>query len=633
MEILLQDLLPGQEYLIQLRSKNQQGVSQWSRVYAVTTDSDVVSPSPITGLSWTVSGTSFVGSWTPPTTDSDGESLRDFKDFKITLSADSSTAVFYVTEERFDLNLERNIGLFGSPKPTVAIKVEARDTIGNLSSPVTASASNPIPSDVAGLSLTPMLGGINVRWTKNEDDDFKKYELYSSTTSSSFTPNSSNIRYSGAGNAFVYTIGNSSTVYFKLRAMDVFDQPSANYASASSAAYPIDGVPDSTAPSQPSAPTISVSTLVAQVNHAMTRQAGGNLESDVDYLEVHASITTGFTPSTSTLRGTINSAGQGIAVSAAFFFDAEESMTNLYWKVIAVDKSKNKSAASNQTTGLPGLIESVNILDATITNGKIQNLSAAKLIAGTAIVNDLFIQAGLTVSSAGFIESDNYVSNISGWKISANGNAEFNNILARGDITSSSTSGAITNIANVESGTMSLYVINSGVTLSETFIQSGLFEYFVPADGYGAQIFMDTDYIHFRWYLSRTSFIFVTNDFLYRGRSGFNPGLDGREIWKNLTMNTNWSGTCQYKLFADGTIKLRGQATYSGALPVPGGAVIATLPTGYRPSSYIEFPTVGSGGSNSPVPKVTIGVNGDIATWDATFGNIYLDVASFNIAT
>lgn len=439
MEILLQDLTPGQEYFIQLRAKNQTKVSQWSRAYSITTSSDTVGPSPVTGLSWAVSGSGFVGSWTAPTTDSDGKDLKDLKDYKVTLTASGVPVVFYVTEPRFDLSLSRNIAAWGSPKPSVSIKVEARDGVNNLSTPVTASATNSVPADVTGLTVTPTLGGINVRWDSNSEDDFKRYELYSSTTSSSFTPSSSNLRYSGAGNAFLYTISSTSTVYFKLRAVDVFEQPSANYATASTSAYPIDGVPDTTAPSQPSAPTVSTGILVAQVSHAMTKQAGGNLESDVDYLEIHASTSTGFTPSSSTLRGTIDSAGQGIAVSAAFFFPTADSMTNLYWKVIAVDKSKNKSTASNQTNGLPNLIENANILNATITDAKVQNLSAAKLIAGTAIVNDLFIESNLTVSDLGTIESENFVTGTSGWMIAADGSVEFNDGLFRGDLDISTT--------------------------------------------------------------------------------------------------------------------------------------------------------------------------------------------------
>ena len=463
MEILLQDLLPGQEYLIQLRAKNKNGVSQWSRAYSFTTSSDTIAPSPVTGLTWIVSGTSFVGEWTAPTTDSNGGELKDFKDFKITLTADSIDVVFYVTEPRFDLSLSRNITAWGSPKPAVSIKVEVRDNVGNISTPTTASATNPVPSDVTGFDSTSALGGVNLTWNHVTDDDLKQYEIYVGS-SSGFTPGPSNLKVATTSNAVFYATDILTLQYFKIRAVDEFNQGSTNYAVESQVAYPIDGVPDTVAPSQPSAPTVSTGVLVAQVSHDMTKQSGGNLEADVDYLEIHASTTTGFTPSSSTLRGTIDSAGQGIAVSAAFYFPTTDSMTNLYWKVIAVDRSKNKSSASNQTTGLPNLIENANILNATITDAKIQNLSAAKLVAGTAIVNDLFIESNLTVSSTGSIESDNFVTTVSGWKISADGSVEFNDGLFRGDLDISTTYDS--KIFSIELGTMDAnFIWNSGESL------------------------------------------------------------------------------------------------------------------------------------------------------------------------
>lgn len=433
MEILLPDLTPGQDYLIQLRSKNQNGTSQWSRAYSFTTNSDVTAPSPATGLTWVVSGTSFVGEWTAPTTDSDGGPLKDFKDFKVTLTASAIDVVFYTTEPRFDLSLSRNISSWGDPKPSVTIKVEVRDSMGNLSSSVTASASNPIPSDVTSFDSTSALGGVNLIWDQVADDDLKQYEIYVGG-SVGFTPGPSNLKVVTTSNSVFYATDILTLQYFKIRAVDAFNQGSANYTVESQLAYPLDGVPDSTPPSQPSAPTVSTSSLVAQVSHAMTKQAGGDLEADVDYLEVHASVSTGFTPSSSTLRGTIDSAGVGIAVSAAFYFPTTDSMTNLYWKVIAVDRSKNKSSASNQTTGLPNLIENANILNATITDAKVQNLSAAKLLAGSAIINDLFIESNLTVSDTGTIESENFLSGSSGWQIAADGSVEFNDGLFRGDL-------------------------------------------------------------------------------------------------------------------------------------------------------------------------------------------------------
>jgi len=524
MEILLQDLLPGQEYLIQLRAKNQRGVSQWSRAYPITTDSDVIAPNPITALTWEVSGSSFIAEWTKPINDSNGQLLKDFKDFKITLTATAQTVIFYVVEERFDLTLDRNIGFFGAPKPSVEIKVEVRDNMGNLSSAVTDTATNAIPPDIVNFNAEPIPKGINLSWNPTVSDDLKQYEVYMSTSGSGFTPGAGNLIYVGTSNQFVYTSANQIVHYFKAREVDLFNQGSSTYVSDSATpqgtsdldttppdapasvtvtsstdsdglasidvdwatvastnlrnyivrystdeviwqyitvpstdtataiarllpdtnyyvgvasssylntrssftnagTYPITTASDTVAPSAPVAPTVSTSTFSAQVNHDMTKSGGGDLEADVEYLEVHASTTSGFTPDLTTLRGTILSAGQGIDVSAVFEFSPTDSMTNLYWKVVAVDRAKNKSSASAQATGLPGLIDTANIANLAVTNAKVNDLSAAKLTAGTAFINDLFIRSNIVLdNSSGHIQSDNYdVGLETGWSLDQNG--------------------------------------------------------------------------------------------------------------------------------------------------------------------------------------------------------------------
>lgn len=533
MEILLQDLLPGQEYLIQLRAKNNDGVSPWSRAYSFTTDSDVTPPSPITGLTWNVSRASFVGEWTKPTTDSNGQPLKDFKDFKITLTADSQNIIFYVTEERFDLTLERNIGSFGTPQPIVQIKVEVRDNMGNLSTPLTASATNAIPADIIDFDAEPVLKGISLSWDPTVENDLKQFEVYMATSGSGFTPGPSNLIWTGTANQFIYTTANQIVHYFKARQVDLFNQGSANYVSDSAtpqgtadldttppsapatvtvttgadsdgsssidvswssvassnlrnyivrystdevtwqyvtvpstdtstaitgllpntdyyigvasssylstrssftnaSTYPITTAMDTTAPSTPSAPTVSTSTFMAQVNHDMTKSGGGDLESDVEYLEVHASTTIGFTPNLTTLRGTILTAGQGIDVSAVFEFSPTDSMSNLYWKVIAVDRANNKSSASAQATGLPGLIATANIANLAVTNAKVNDLSAAKLTAGTAFINDLFIRSSIIIDDTlGHIQSDNYDGGAqTGWTLDQNGLVIYNGTIS-----------------------------------------------------------------------------------------------------------------------------------------------------------------------------------------------------------
>lgn len=510
MDILLRALEPGQTYALQVRAKNKDGLtSPWSTVYSLLTVSDTVAPKPVTGLSWTVSGSSFVGTWVKPTQDANNNPLKDFKDYKIIITAASTSIVYFVTQEKFDLPFEINRNSFTTAQPTVQISVQARDLVGNLSTAVIASATNPVPANVAGLTATNINLGVDLKWDANTDADLKYYQVHMSTSGSGFTPGPSNLVWTGTATNYTHTSSNGVVHYFKVAAVDVFDQLSAAYTSASGTpnltsdvdvtpagapatvtvtssagtngtstitvnwsavvstklsdyrirystdgstwqyvtvpktdtsalltnllpsttyyvgvasltfanvlssytnanTYPITSAADTTAPSQPSVPTVSVSTLAAQVTHDMTKQGGGNLEADVDYLEVHASINSSFTPNSSTLQGTLSTAGQGVVVGGMFYFNTTTSTANLYWRVIAVDRQKNKSAHSNTTTGLPGLIQSANFADATITSAKIINLNANQIVAGTGIINDLLIKSNLTIDTAGHLKSSNY---------------------------------------------------------------------------------------------------------------------------------------------------------------------------------------------------------------------------------
>lgn len=534
MEIMLKDLSPGEEYTIQLRAKNQSGSSPWSRSYKILATSDTFAPGPVTGLTWAASGTSFIGTWIKPTLDSNALPLRDFKDYKITLTAGIQSVVYYVTQERFDLTFEANAAAFTNPEPSVTLKVEVRDQVGNISTPVSLTASNDVPPNVSNFTATAKPNSISLMWDAVAIDDLKQYEVHMSTSGSGFTPNSGNLVFSGLSTAFLFPSSNQITHYFKIRAVDIYGQGSLAYATDSAipdlptgldtsppddpssvvvsstageageaqltvswsavaspnlryyvvrwstdevtwqfinvpsdktstiitglksstdyyvavasvsqvnsisdyinaTPYPITAAVDNTAPSRPAPASVAVGPLMAVVGHDMTKNSGGNLESDVAYLEVHASTTMGFTTSIATLRGTIQSAGVGIAVQGAFTFtDLSTTPGDVYWRVIAVDTSENKSVGSFEVTGTPGLLSGVNIIDASILNAKIGNLSAAKLIAGTAIVNDLYIRSDLTMDDTdGVIKTSDYNAGTkTGWKIDKQGITLYDGIVA-----------------------------------------------------------------------------------------------------------------------------------------------------------------------------------------------------------
>lgn len=615
MDILLKDLQPGQNYVVQVRAKGANGTySSWSTVYELLTQSDVEAPAPVTSLNFDVNGTGFTATWTAPTTDASGDPLLDFKDYQIKLNNGSTDVIYYVTQPKFDFPFEANLGSFGSAAPSITATVKARDLTGNLSTAVSDSASNALPANVTGLTATGLVASIGLNWVANTDADLKEYRVYSGTTAG-FTPGSGNLRYKGLGTSFTFSTASIVVHYFKVFAVDVFNQESASAATANATPVPFVPDPDIVAPSQPSAPTISTSTLMAQVSHDMTKQAGGDLEADVRYLEVHASVTTGFTPSLSTLRGTINAAALGIDVSGIFYFSTTDSMTNLYWKVIAVDTSGNKSSASNQSTGLPGLIANVNIGNAVITNAKIQDLDAAKLIAGTAIINDLFIQSVLTVDSSGQVQSDNYVTDTSGWIINGDGTAEFNNVAIRGSLYVSGAGLAEISLYQLGSGPSATPVMNfvsgggAGYSIYTTD-QSWLVQPLTPFD--------------VEFHISSGNGIAMIDGFTDKGvlfdlstKKLTIGSYDGTtwtpEVWTNLSLSNSWTAvsgrTPQYRKYPDGTVHFRGAA--SSGTTSDGTAFCSALPSAYRPP-IAKTINIGSTviGTATGTPRIQIGTDG-----------------------
>lgn len=150
---------------------------------------------------------------------------------------------------------------------------------------------------------------------------------------------------------------------------------------------------DTIAPSTPAPPTVAASTIAVQITHQLGKASGGtfNLEGDLAALEVHMSDLTGFTPSTSTYIGSLR-ANQGMMdgnIPAVGTFPVDETVA-VYFKVIAVDTSGNKSAASTQASTSAVLVDSAHISELTVS----------KVAAGT-ISSNWLLGANIQTAASG----------------------------------------------------------------------------------------------------------------------------------------------------------------------------------------------------------------------------------------
>jgi hypothetical protein len=127
---------------------------------------------------------------------------------------------------------------------------------------------------------------------------------------------------------------------------------------------------DNIPPSTPAAPSVAGSRIAVQVTHQLGKSSGGtfNLESDLDHLEIHVSYEPGFTPDTTTLKGkAVANAGMIQAQIPVVFTAQVEEVSARYVRVVAVDKTGNKSGPSDAASATALLIDDAHISDLTVS--------------------------------------------------------------------------------------------------------------------------------------------------------------------------------------------------------------------------------------------------------------------------
>jgi len=172
------------------------------------------------------------------------------------------------------------------------------------------------------------------------------------------------------------------TYEVQIRAVDAATPPNRGAWSASSF---VTTVGDIFAPSTPAAPTVAASLIAIQVIHHLGKSSGGtfNLEPDLDHLEVHVGGSPSFLADNASKVGELIATGTMVlgSISAVGTFQIEQ-IDDVYIKVVAVDKSGNKSSAS------VGVQATVELID----DAHISNLTVSKITAGT--ITATWINAG-----------------------------------------------------------------------------------------------------------------------------------------------------------------------------------------------------------------------------------------------
>jgi len=131
MRLFVNDLQPGQDYKIQVRSNDGQAVSEWTRLYEVETIIDDIAPTDPFNLVVIQNGTSSVVTWDHSGANTDSSVMKDFAYFEVEAYSDGVTAFYQTGVENLTFTYEYNVTVFGLYKSNVGFRVRIVDQSGN----------------------------------------------------------------------------------------------------------------------------------------------------------------------------------------------------------------------------------------------------------------------------------------------------------------------------------------------------------------------------------------------------------------------------------------------------------------------------------------------------------------------
>lgn len=168
----------------------------------------------------------------------------------------------------------------------------------------------------------------------------------------------------------------------QIRGVDAATPPNFGPWSASSF---VETLGDLVAPPAPAAPTVAGSRIAIQVVHELGAASGGtfNLPPDLDHLDVHVGGSASFVPSVENRVGKlIATGGMVLGQQPAVGSFAIEPVDEVHVKVVAVDRSGNRSGASESATVTAELIDDAHISDLTVSKVTAGTISATWVNAG-----------------------------------------------------------------------------------------------------------------------------------------------------------------------------------------------------------------------------------------------------------
>lgn len=252
-----------------------------------------------------------------------------------------------------------------------------------------------------------------------------------------------------------------------------------------------------------------------------------------------------------------------------------------------------------------------------------------------------------------WIQSVPFVSGSQGWRISKNGNAEFNSVSIRGGVVVTSASQLFVYSSNPPAlGTLIFSISDMpGTDPYDNAYAAGIVNYssgeqigivngtFTISTSFGDILELQWNTINFVLSLNdAVPLEFIVSQLMANlGVDGFtinagkvtavkpgtgttyaNPALP--ETWHALTLLNSWvntAGTAQYRLLPTGDVQVIGQINGG---TVGSGTSIGTLPIGYRPAHTNEVACTVSGATPTNTPVLQTDSNGNITMHNVPVG-------------
>jgi predicted phage tail protein len=132
----------------------------------------------------------------------------------------------------FVYTIQQNASDFGTPTREFMLKVYSMDTIGGISTAISATFANPAP---AAISISVEMGADTATVTLPDiTGDIQGYDVHMSTTDG-FSPSGANKQYEGSASKTTIYLTASGTYYFKAAAYDKYGRDTLNYSTQVSA--------------------------------------------------------------------------------------------------------------------------------------------------------------------------------------------------------------------------------------------------------------------------------------------------------------------------------------------------------------------------------------------------------------